>query len=51
MMVMSRPERLAVTLHFLEPLDHNEFADRKAMAAHSRAEIAAALFPAYSANP
>lgn len=51
MMVMSRPKRLAVTLHFLQPLDHSEFADRKAMAAHSRAEIAAALFPAYSANP
>ena len=51
MMVMSRPDRLAVTLHFLEPLDHSEFANRKAMAEHSRAEIAAALFPAYSANP
>ncbi len=47
MMVMARPGRLAVTLHFLEPLDHSEFENRKAMAAHSKAEIAAALFPAY----
>jgi 1-acyl-sn-glycerol-3-phosphate acyltransferase len=42
--VMSRPGRLAVTLHFLEPLDHADFADRKAISAHSRAEIEAALF-------
>lgn len=41
--VMSRPGRIAVTLHFLAPLDHADFADRKAIAAHSRAEIAAAL--------
>jgi len=32
-----------VTIHFLEPLSHADFADRKAIAAHSRAEIAAAL--------
>lgn len=41
--VMSRKERLPVTLHFLEPLDHADFDNRKAIAAHSRAEIAAAL--------
>jgi lyso-ornithine lipid O-acyltransferase len=41
--LMSRKGRLPVTLHFLEPLDHADFADRKAIAAHSRAEIAAAL--------
>jgi lyso-ornithine lipid O-acyltransferase len=51
LMVMARPGRLDVTLHFLEPLDHSEFENRKAMAAHSRAEIAAALFPTYSAQP
>ncbi len=42
--LMARSNRLHVTLHFLKPLDHSEFEDRKAMAAHSRAEIAAALF-------
>jgi lyso-ornithine lipid O-acyltransferase len=41
--IMSRKGRFPVTLHFLEPLDHSDFADRKAIAAHSRAEIAAAL--------
>jgi lyso-ornithine lipid O-acyltransferase len=41
--VMSRPGRLKVTLHFLKPLDHVDFVDRKAIAAHSRDEIAAAL--------
>ena len=46
--IMARRGRLPVTLHFLEPLDPDEFADRKAMAAHSRDEIAAILFPAYS---
>lgn len=40
---MSRPGKLKVRLHFLAPLDHADFADRKAIAAHSRAEIAAAL--------
>ena len=45
--IMGRKDRLDVTLHFLEPLDHADFADRKAMAKHSRDEIAAALFPAY----
>lgn len=44
--VMSRPGRLQVTLHFLEPLDHADFADRKAIAAHSRDAIAARLFGA-----
>ncbi len=42
--VMSRPGRLAVTLHFMEPLDHADFADRKAIAAHSRDAIAGKLF-------
>lgn len=41
--VMSRPGTLKVRMHFLAPLDHADFADRKAIAAHSRAEIAAAL--------
>jgi lyso-ornithine lipid O-acyltransferase len=41
--LMSRKGRLAITLHFLKPLDHADFGDRKAIAAHSRAEIAAAL--------
>jgi lyso-ornithine lipid O-acyltransferase len=41
--VMSRKRRIVATLKFLEPLDHADFADRKAIAAHSRAEIAAAL--------
>jgi lyso-ornithine lipid O-acyltransferase len=47
--IMARKGRFPVTLHFLAPLDHSDFADRKAIAAHSRAEIEAALFPAYSA--
>lgn len=42
--VMSRPERLPVTLHFMTPLDHADFADRKAIAAHSRDAIAGKLF-------
>ncbi len=46
--IMGRKGRLDVTLHFLKPLDHADFSDRKAMAAHSRDEIAAVLFPAYS---
>lgn len=41
--ILGRPGRFPVTLHFLEPLSHADFADRKAIAAHSRAEIAAAL--------
>ncbi len=41
--VLSRPGRFPVTIHFLDPLSHADFADRKAIAAHSRAEIAAAL--------
>lgn len=41
--VLSRPGRFPVRVHFLEPLSHADFADRKAIAAHSRAEIAAAL--------
>jgi 1-acyl-sn-glycerol-3-phosphate acyltransferase len=41
--VLGRRGRFEVTLHFLEPLSHADFADRKAIAAHSRAEIAAAL--------
>lgn len=42
--VMSRPERLKVTLHFLAPLDHADFTHRKAIAAHSRDAIAGRLF-------
>lgn len=41
--VLSRPGRFPVRVHFLAPLSHADFADRKAIAAHSRAEIAAAL--------
>jgi lyso-ornithine lipid O-acyltransferase len=41
--LLSRKGRLPVTLHFLAPLDHADFNDRKAIAAHSRAEIAEAL--------
>ena len=41
--ILGRRGRFPVTLHFLEPLSHADFADRKAIAAHSRAEIAAAL--------
>lgn len=43
LLLMSRPGRLKVNLHFLEPLNHADFGDRKAIAAHSRAEIAQAL--------
>jgi 1-acyl-sn-glycerol-3-phosphate acyltransferase len=43
--LLSRPGRFPVTLKFLAPLDHADFDDRKAIAAHSRAEIEAALFP------
>ncbi len=42
--VMGRPERLQVTLHFLEPLDHADFTHRKAIATHSRDAIAGKLF-------
>lgn len=49
--VMSRPGRIKATLHFLKPLDHADFADRKAIAAHSREEIAAALNPAEEPSP
>jgi lyso-ornithine lipid O-acyltransferase len=45
--IMAQRERVPITLHFLEPLNHSDFTDRKAIAAHSRAEIEAALFPAY----
>lgn len=41
--VLGRPGRFPVVVHFLAPLDHADFNDRKAIAAHSRAEIAAAL--------
>jgi lyso-ornithine lipid O-acyltransferase len=41
--IMGRHRHIPVTLHFLEPLQHADFGDRKAIAAHSRAEIAAAL--------
>lgn len=42
--LLSRADRLAVTLHFLEPLDHADFPHRKAIAAHSRDAIAGRLF-------
>jgi lyso-ornithine lipid O-acyltransferase len=41
--VLGRRGRFPVTLHFLAPLDHADFEDRKAIAAHSRAEIVSAL--------
>lgn len=41
--ILGRSGRFPVMIHFLEPLAHADFADRKAIAAHSRAEIAAAL--------
>ncbi len=41
--LMRRRGGIPVTLHFLAPLGHADFGDRKAIAAHSRAEIAAAL--------
>lgn len=41
--ILGRRGHFPVTLYFLEPLSHADFADRKAIAAHSRAEIAAAL--------
>jgi lyso-ornithine lipid O-acyltransferase len=46
--IMSRAGRFPVILHFLNPLDHADFDDRKAIAAHSRDAIAAKLFPVYS---
>lgn len=41
--LMSRKKRLGVTLHFMKPIDHDLFADRKAISAQARDEIAAAL--------
>jgi 1-acyl-sn-glycerol-3-phosphate acyltransferase len=41
--ILSRPGLTLVTLHFLEPLDHADFAHRKAMTLHSRQAIAAKL--------
>lgn len=41
--VLNRRGRFKIIVHFLDPLSHNDFDDRKAIAAHSRAEIAAAL--------
>ncbi len=41
--IMGRYPHIPVTLHFLAPLSPSDFADRKAIARHSRAEIAAAL--------
>jgi lyso-ornithine lipid O-acyltransferase len=41
--IMGQRWRIPITLHFLAPLSHADFADRKAIALHSRAEIAAAL--------
>jgi 1-acyl-sn-glycerol-3-phosphate acyltransferase len=41
--VMGRKGRIQTILHFLEPLPHSDFTDRKAMSAHSRAQIAQKL--------
>jgi 1-acyl-sn-glycerol-3-phosphate acyltransferase len=41
--ILSSPGRKTVTLHFLEPFDPGEHPDRKALAAETRARIAAAL--------
>jgi lyso-ornithine lipid O-acyltransferase len=41
--VLSMPGTTPVILHFLEPLDHADFPDRKAITAHSRSAIAAKL--------
>jgi lyso-ornithine lipid O-acyltransferase len=41
--IMSMAGGIPVTLRFLEPLDHADFTNRKAIAAHSRSRIAAAL--------
>ena len=41
--IMARAKRLTVTLHFLPPLDHRDFSDRKAITSHARDAIAAAL--------
>jgi lyso-ornithine lipid O-acyltransferase len=49
--IMGRKGRIPITLHFLEPLDHSDFADRKAIAAHSRTEIEAALGMAVRTKP
>jgi lyso-ornithine lipid O-acyltransferase len=43
--VLSRPGTTRVVLHFLTPLVHSDFPDRKAITAHSRAAIAAKLGP------
>jgi lyso-ornithine lipid O-acyltransferase len=42
--VMGRKGRLQVTLHFMEPLDHSDFTDRKAITAHARYAIGGVLF-------
>jgi lyso-ornithine lipid O-acyltransferase len=41
--IMGSHATIPVTIYFLKPLDHKDFANRKAIAAHSRAEIAVAL--------
>jgi lyso-ornithine lipid O-acyltransferase len=41
--VLAVPGHIPVTLHFMAPLDHADFADRKAIAAHARDAIAASL--------
>ncbi len=41
--LMSRRQRLAVKLHFMPPIREDIFADRKAISARSRDDIAAAL--------
>jgi 1-acyl-sn-glycerol-3-phosphate acyltransferase len=41
--ILSSPGRKTVTLHFLEPFDPGDHPDRKALAAETRARIAAAM--------
>jgi 1-acyl-sn-glycerol-3-phosphate acyltransferase len=41
--ILSRPGRLPVTIHFLDPIDPHEAGDRKILAARSQAEVVEAL--------
>ena len=45
--ILSRPGKLRVTIHFLEPIDPHEAGDRKVLAARSRDEVVEAL-PAFA---
>lgn len=49
--VLGRPGTLPLTLRFLEPIDPADAADRKQLAAASRAEIVSALGPASASDP